>query len=113
MTHNQSVVVPMPRSGLFPLGAVVLTSGVLQELGAERAGQAIGQLLARHALGDWGELAREDWAENDYAILEELRILSAYTVAVPQPGGGQVDVRIWIITEADRSATTILLPDEY
>jgi len=60
--------------------------------------------LARHARCDWGELSEEDRKENDFAVSRRLRILSAY-----RAGG----VKYWIITEADRSATTILLPDEY
>jgi hypothetical protein len=62
-------------------------------------------LLARHVHGDWGELSEEDRLQNELAVLLGLRLLSSY----PLPTGGKV----WVITEADRSATTILLPDDY
>ncbi len=60
--------------------------------------------LRRHAHFDWGDLSDDDKRENDYSLDKHLRILSAYQ---------QGDWKIWIITEADRSATTILFPDEY
>lgn len=60
--------------------------------------------LHRHLNGDWGDLSDEDKAENEYSVDKDLRLLSAYET----PAG-----KIWIITEADRSATTILLPEEY
>jgi hypothetical protein len=61
-------------------------------------------LLARHASGDWGELCAFDRRQNEIALSDGYRILSSYNVATG---------RIWIITEADRSITTILLPEEY
>jgi hypothetical protein len=61
--------------------------------------------IARHAAGDWGEVDREDWRANDRSLRDGSRLLSSYTL----PGG----TRIWIITEADRSSTCILLPEEY
>ena len=60
--------------------------------------------LKRHSLGDWGNLCREDKQENEFALKKDLRILSSY---------GEKEDKVWIITEADRSATTILFPDEY
>jgi hypothetical protein len=60
--------------------------------------------LARHATGDWGELCAFDRRQNQIALRDGLRVLSSYEV----PAG-----RVWIITEADRSVTTILLPEEY
>jgi hypothetical protein len=84
---------------LFQLGAVVATPGAI-DLGVDLL-----PYLRRHVSGDWGELDEHDRGENDLAVkLGNLRILSAYTT----PAG-----KIWIITEADRSATTFLLPDEY
>ncbi|MDE3075945.1 MAG: plasmid related protein [Chloroflexota bacterium] len=62
-------------------------------------------LLFRHVSGDWGELDEEDKAENELSLREGFRLLSAYTLR-----NGE---KIWIITEADRSVTTLLLPDEY
>jgi hypothetical protein len=60
------------------------------------------ELLQRHQSGDWGDLSEEDWHENDYAVGRTLRIFSAY---------GKPPDRLWVITEADRSVTTILRPD--
>jgi hypothetical protein len=71
----------------------------------ERANQSAALFLTRHAGGDWGELDRTDIAENEYSVAHGLRLLSNYTTAAGE--------RLWIITEADRSATTLLLPDEY
>jgi hypothetical protein len=61
--------------------------------------------LARHAIGDWGELEPNDVAENQYSVAHGFRLLSCY-----QTNAGE---KLWIITEADRSATTLLLPEEY
>lgn len=89
------------------LGQVVATPGALEALRAADAGLALAQhLLSRHASGDWGDLDQEDRESNDRAAaLGEERILSAYAL----DGGG----KIWIITEWDRSVTTLLLPEEY
>jgi hypothetical protein len=87
----------------FFLGRTVATLGALKAL--ERAGEPPLPYLVRHAAGEWGELDDDDKAENESAVDEGLRILSAYRLAD--------DTRIWVITEADRSVTTILLPDEY
>lgn len=91
-------------ASLFPLGTIVSTAGALDALAAE--GAAPWALLQRHGSGDWGEIGGEDARENELAIQEGFRILSAYTLP-------RTRVKIWIITEADRSATTLLLPDEY
>ena len=90
----------LPR---FPLGQVVATPGALSALVSLRISPWT--LLYRHMRGDWGQLGYHDWQENEQALTEETRLLSAYTL----PDG----TRIWIITEADRSATTLLLPQEY
>lgn len=87
----------------FPLGRTLATPGALAAL--ERAGESAGHYLDRHAAGDWGTVDAEDWAENDRSVTGGLRILSAYRTSAGD--------RLWIITEADRSATTILLPEEY
>lgn len=89
-------------AALFSLGRVVATPGALQLLGA--AGIDARQLLARHQSGDWGIVDAADRRENDFSVHRRLRILSSY------PAG---DGRIWVITEADRSSTTLLLPEEY
>jgi hypothetical protein len=88
---------------LFPLGQVVATPGALAAL--EDAGQNPAEFLGRHVTGDWGDLDEHDRRENELSLRQGLRLLSAY-----QTSKG---VRIWVITEWDRSATTILLPDEY
>ncbi len=85
------------------LGQIVATPGAIQAL--DEAGEAPLEYLARHAAGDWGEVGAEDWKENDLSVKEGFRVLSAYTLST--------GTKIWIITEADRSATTLLLPDEY
>ena len=87
----------------IPLGQIVGTPAALEALAA--AGINPTQVLARHATGDWGDLGAEDKRLNDGAVKEDTRLLSAYKLA-----GG---VKVWIITEADRSITTGLLPDEY
>jgi hypothetical protein len=77
--------------------------------GAAALGVNFSPLLARHAKGDWGDLDDFDTRQNNTAVKEGYRILSAYEVTAEN---GETE-RIWIITEADRSATTILLPSEY
>ena len=88
---------------LFPLGRIVATPGALETL--RNAGQDIRELLTRHASGDWGTLSEDDRNENDFAVPRALRLLSAYPLTTGE--------KLWIITEADRSATTLLLPAEY
>ena len=88
---------------LFELGQLVATPGANAAM--MEAGQDPLELIQRHVTGDWAELDEEDQAENRFSITRDLRILSAYTLST--------GVKVWIITEADRSATTILLPEEY
>ena len=87
----------------FPLGRAVATPGALKAL--EQANQNPFEFLQRHQAGDWGELCEEDKRENEFSIQNGLRILSAYRT--------RNNTKIWVITEADRSATTLLLPEEY
>ncbi len=87
----------------FPLGQIVATPGALGEL--ERAGESPGTFLKRHITGDWGDVDEDDRRENQHSLVQGCRLLSAYTLSN--------DTRLWVITEADRSATTILLPSEY
>jgi len=93
---------------LFSLGRTVATIGARDLL--ERTGDhvAASKLLQRHAVGDWGDVCDQDKGLNDWALLEGGRLLSAYHVQVDDQ-----DHKLWIITEADRSATTLLLPEEY
>jgi hypothetical protein len=87
----------------FPLDRVVATPGALRAL--EKAEQLPAEFLDRHAEGDWGDVPEEDRQENELSVEHGFRILSAYTTSAGE--------KLWIITEADRSATTILLPEEY
>jgi hypothetical protein len=87
----------------FPLGQTCATPGALEAL--SEAGQDAAQFLSRHQAGDWGNLSDEDKQENEFSVDKDLRIFSAYHLSD--------GTKIWLITEADRSATTILLPCEY
>jgi hypothetical protein len=89
----------------FPLGRVVATPGALAALGACGGEPYTATLIARHHGGDWGDLSDDDRRANDRALDDGDRLFSAYDL----PTGG----RVWIITEADRSATTLLLPTDY
>ncbi len=90
-----------PKKPKFSLGQLVSTPGALEALTHPEMMAA----LSRHVIGDWGELDSEDKNSNDQSITDSSRILSAYRNA-----GG---TKFWIITEADRSVTTVLLPEEY
>ncbi len=86
---------------LFTLGRTVITPGALEAI----AGDEVAAAMSRHQRGDWGLVGEQDRAENDLSLKEGFRLLSVYATAT--------GVRFWIITDADRSATTVLLPDEY
>ena len=87
----------------FPLGQIVATPGALQAL--EEAGENPAALLKRHVTGDWGELDEHDRLENELSVTNGFRLLSSYILSS--------GTKLWIITEADRSVTTLLLPSEY
>ena len=87
----------------FAVGRVVGTPGALAALAT--CGQSPAEFLDRHAGGDWGQVSATDGLLNDDAISAGDRVVSAYDLSS--------GVRIWIITEADRSSTCVLLPDEY
>lgn len=87
----------------FSMGMVFATPGALGAF--EVADESSLVFLMRHAGGDWGEVCEEDRQANEFALENELRLFSVYHL-----GDG---TKIWIITEADRSVTTILLPSEY
>ena len=97
-TSNQT-----PAISLFSLGQVVATPGALDLL--DRTATNAMDLLQRHQCGDWGSVPPEDAEENLRSIDAGYRILSSYFLNDAE--------RLWIITEADRSSTTLLLPDEY
>ena len=86
----------------FPLGQIVATPGALALL--DRVAVNAASLIQRHQSGDWGNVPPEGAEENERSVVNGNRILSSYTV---------LGDRLWIITEADRSSTTLLLPDEY
>jgi hypothetical protein len=81
----------------------VATPGALEVL--EACHQSPMEFLTRHARGDWGQLSADDVAENEFSLQNGFRLLSSYATASGQ--------KLWVITEADRALTTLLLPDEY
>lgn len=87
----------------FKLGQVVATPGALEAL--EDAGQLPGEFLRKHVSGDWGDVEADDRHENETSVEGGFRVLSAYKTSK--------GVKLWVITEADRSSTCVLLPDEY
>ena len=91
------------RHEKFSLGRIVATPEALEAV--QRAGQSPWDFLVRHVRGDWGEVCEEDRQENELALRQGFRLLSVYTT--------QADEKIWLITEADRSVTTLLLPHDY
>jgi hypothetical protein len=89
------------RTAKFPLGQIVITANAAGQLTAED----IEKGLTRHAAGDWGDLCLDDARQNDLYFSEEgFRLLSVY---------GTGTKKFWIITESDRSVTTILMPEDY
>lgn len=89
----------------FGLGQVVMTRGINNKVADdEKFAELVSDSLKRHANGDWGDLCEEDKQENELSLKEGFRVLSAYQ---------HKEEKIWIITEADRSATTILFLEEY
>lgn len=104
-TNNTApMYVIRPSVPLFPLGQCIGTCGakdILEEFDVNPY-----DLLSRHQTGDWGTLCDDDWQANVDAVERGLRVFSSYRV-------GPEEMKVWIITEADRSATTILLPEEY
>ena len=91
------------KKPLFELGEVYITIGAKHTLHDLKIDPA--SLLVRHITGEWGELPHDDVAENNYAVKHGGQILSSYQVSH--------EAKVWLITESDRSCTTILLPSEY
>jgi hypothetical protein len=87
----------------FSPGSVVATPGALEAIRA--SGEEPLPFLQRHLAGDWGDVDEHDRRENELSLVHGFRLLSAYTL--------NSGTKIWIITESDRSATTLLLPEEY
>lgn len=90
----------------FPLGRVVATPGAIATMGELNISPI--SLLERHVSGDWGDLCKEDREQNEEALKIGNRLMSVYGV-----DGTDSTQKVWVITEWDRSVTTILLPDEY
>lgn len=94
------IIAVTPGRSKFPLGRLFLTPGAQQLPSAE-----VGEAIARHMAGDWGEVGKADWRENELSLREGFRLFSVYRTAAGE--------KFWVITEADRSSTTVLLPEEY
>ncbi|WP_337173564.1 hypothetical protein [Paludisphaera sp.] len=104
MTNMQADRPPFPRLVIanpkFALGRVVMTANAAGQLPRLDVAQA----LCRHASGDWGEVCEADRDENELSLREGYRLMSVYRAG---------ETVFWIITEADRSVTTVLMPDDY
>ena len=87
----------------FQLGRLLSTPGALHAL--EKNNQGALEFIQRHAKGDWGDVCEEDRKENELSFLHGSRLISVYSL--------NDGTKIWIISEANRSATTLLLPEEY
>ena len=100
---------------LFSLGSVVATPGALALL--SQHGVEPAELLSRHLSGDWGQVCLDDGQANDDALKHGDRLLSAYVLPLSEAGAPKDEApaadRVWVITEADRSSTCLLLPSEY
>ena len=92
----------MSNRSLFSMGEVVVTTNALSHTKQYKID--LMTLLGRHSSGDWGDLEEDDKYANEDALREWTRIFSSYNFA---------PIKIWIITEANRSLTTILLPEDY
>lgn len=93
----------LPTIPLFSPGRIVATPGALALL--EKAQKSPTEFLSRHLRGDWGDLCQDDKAENELSLKHGFRLLSSYPITDSD--------NLWIITEADHSVTTLLLPTEY
>jgi hypothetical protein len=93
----------LPTIPLFPAGRIVATPGALALL--QQIDKSPLEFLSRHLRGDWGDLCREDKTENELSLKHGFRLVSSYQVT-------ETD-KLWVITEADRSVTTLLSPEEY
>ena len=90
-----------PLSQSFPLGQTVITRNAQDQLHTEDVFLS----LVRHAARDWGDVCPTDREENELSLREDFRLLSSYK--------DRHGTKFWIITEADRSVTTVLLPEDY
>ncbi len=101
--QNQNTITKTENKTLFDLGQTVMTIGAKDAL--EESNQQPFEFIKLHQSGDWGSVGKEDKQENEFSLKNGFRLLSAYRTAKGE--------KLWIITEADRSITTILLPSEY
>ena len=100
--HDATLPKATPSEGpRLDLGQTVITPAAASVLQTHEVLAA----LRRHVIGDWGELGPEDWAANNRALIAGERVLSAYR--------SRTGIRFWIITEAGREVTTVLLPEDY
>ena len=99
----------------FSLGRILATPGAIELAQIHQI--SLRQLLFRHAIGDWGDLCHDDQRANLEALANGSRLMSSYVIRTASPNHGAnsepSEVKFWIITEADRAATTVLLPEEY
>jgi hypothetical protein len=100
---NNNTATGTENKVLFSLGQIFITIGAREAL--DESNQTANEILAEHQRGDWGLVCEDDREENELSVREGFRILSAYRTAR--------DEKLWVITEVDRSSTTVLLPSEY
>lgn len=117
INNERTPVIIFTNFARFALGEVVATPGAIALL--EKTGFSVSALLNRHVHGDWGQCGKEDAASNEYALANQLRIMSVYRLidasklaATPENKRTELPT-VWIITESDRSVTTLLLPEDY
>ena len=97
---------------LFRLGQILATPGALDTL--DRLGvDPLSLVLGRHVIGDWGDLCDEDRELNNHSLANGMRIFSSYKLTASSGDSTSSETVCWVITEADRASTTILLPSEY
>lgn len=105
------------REPLFPLGSLGMTPGArdFARDHSDNPAAFLASLVVRHQSGDWGTTDRHDRRANDAAVLDGSRIMSFYDVVCTAPGGcpRPGDHRVWVVTEAGRDRTTVLLPEDY
>jgi hypothetical protein len=101
--QNNNTITKAQNKVLFLLGQVYLTQGA--RIALEEANQDAFEFLSLHQTGNWGIVGKEDAQENEFSLKNGFRLLSAYRTSKNE--------KLWIITEADRSSTTLLLPSEY
>ena len=110
-TSAPALSIPSPSKPLFSLGQLLATPGALAMLETFSV-HPLALVLGRHVVGDWGDLCHEDRALNNHSLANGMRIFSSYKLT-RTTGDSTTTETAWVITEADRASTTILLPSEY